>query len=161
MAELAARTAGMRLRMPMVDRELVECAAAVPTAMKQRGGVRMYALRAVLAHELPAGLMPPARRLPARHAWLRPALGSLVPAVLLGPRFDGRGIVSRPALRQLWSEHQTGRGNHTHRLWSLLMLELWFRDVIDGNPAEMPAEYAVLTSRHARVRESDATVKAA
>ena len=159
-AELAARTAGMRLRMPMVDRELVECAAAAPTAMKQRGGVGMYALRAILAHELPEGLMPPARRLPARHAWLRPALGSLVPAVLLGPRFDGRGIVSRPALRQLWGEHQTGRGNHTHRLWSLLMLELWFRDAIDGNPAETPAEYAVLTSRHARVRD-DAAVKAA
>jgi hypothetical protein len=80
--------------------------------------------------------------------------------VLLGPRFDGRGIVSRPALRQLWSEYQTGRGNHTHRLWSLLMLELWFRDAIDGNPAEMPAEYAVVTSRHARVRD-DAAVKAA
>jgi len=160
-AELAARAAGMGLRMPMVDRELVEYAAAVPTTMKQRGGVGMYALRAVLAHELPVGLMPPARRLPARHAWLRPALDSLVPAVLLGPRFDGRGIVSRPALRQLWSEHQTGRGNHTHRLWSLLMLELWFRDVIDGNPTEMPAEYAVLTGRHARVREADAAVKAA
>jgi asparagine synthase (glutamine-hydrolysing) len=69
----------------------------------------------------------------------------MVPAVLLRPRFDGRGIVSRPALTQLWEEHCTGRRDHSHRLWSLLMLEFWFREFIDGDAAEEPLEYAVLT----------------
>jgi asparagine synthase (glutamine-hydrolysing) len=151
----------MRLRMPFIDPQLVECAARVPAYLKQRGAVGMYALRALLARELPAGLLPPARRVPARHTWLGPALGSLVPAVLLGARFDGRGIVSRPALRQLWTDHQGGRRDHAHRLWSLLMLELWFRDAIDGDAAEVPTEYAVLTSTRARVRDEHRTLKAA
>jgi asparagine synthase (glutamine-hydrolysing) len=151
----------MRLRMPMLDREMVERAATIPAALKQRGDVGMYAIRAFLAHELPPGLMPPVPPHPARHAWLRGALGSLVPGVLLGPRFDGRGIVSRPALRQVWGDHQAGRRDHAHRLWSLLMLELWFRDAIDGDATDMPAEYAVLISRHARVRDGHRALKAA
>jgi hypothetical protein len=121
----------------------------------------MYALRTLLARELPAGLMPPARRLPARHTWLGPALAALVPAVLLGPRFDGRGIVSRPALRQMWTDHQGGRRDHAHRLWSLLMLEFWFRDAIDGNAADMPTEYAVVTGHYPRVRADHSALKAA
>jgi hypothetical protein len=61
-----------------------------------------------------------------------------------GPRFDGRGIVSRPALRQLWNEHLSSRVDHSRRLWALLMLEFWFRDFIDGDAAAEPLEYAVL-----------------
>jgi len=88
--------------------------------------------------------MPAARRPEAQHLWLRAALASMVPAVLLSPRFDGRGIVSRPALRQLWGEHRDGRCNHSHRLWSLLMLEFWFREFIDGDAADLPLEYAMV-----------------
>ena len=68
----------------------------------------------------------------------------LVPKMLFGPRFDGRGIVSRPALRRLWDEHLTSRADHSRRLWALLMLEFWFRDFIDGDAAAEPLEYAVL-----------------
>jgi len=68
----------------------------------------------------------------------------LVPEMLLGPRFDGRDIVSRPTLRRLWDEHLTARVDHSRRLWSLLMLEFWFRQFIDGDAAAEPLEYAVL-----------------
>jgi hypothetical protein len=64
--------------------------------------------------------------------------------MLLGPRFDGRDIVSRPALRRLWNEHLSARADHARRLWSLLMLEYWFREFIDGDAAAEPLEYAVL-----------------
>jgi asparagine synthase (glutamine-hydrolysing) len=154
MAATAARAAGLDLRFPMLDVDAVECAARTPAALKQRGPAGMYALRALLARELPPGLLPPARRVPARHGWLGGALLSLVPAVLLTPRFDERGIVSRPALRQLWHQHQAGRRNHAHRLWLLLMLELWFRDVIDGNAADVPLEYAILAPRRPAARSA-------
>lgn len=135
--------AGLRLHYPMLDPDLMACAGATPGTLKQHGGSDMYALRAILEPSLPAALMPPPRRPRAPHTWLESALTSLVPAVLLSPRFDGRGVVSRPALRELWDEHRTRRRNHDHRLWSLLMLEFWFRDLIDGDAAEEPTEYAV------------------
>jgi hypothetical protein len=64
--------------------------------------------------------------------------------MLLGPRFDGRDIVSRPALRRVWNEHLAARLDHSRRLWSLLMLEFWFREFIDDDAASEPLEYAVL-----------------
>jgi asparagine synthase (glutamine-hydrolysing) len=143
-SEHAADAAGVSVRYPFLDRDLVQCAVSLPGSLKQRGSIGMYPLRAMLARELPAGLMPPARRVPARHHWLNAALDALVPSILLAARFDARGIVSRPTLRGLWQEHQRGTRNHGHRLWSLVMLELWFRDAIDGNAAEIPFEYAVL-----------------
>ena len=34
--------------------------------------------------------------------------------------------------RQLLEEHQSGRRNNNHWLWSLLMLELWLEDLETG-----------------------------
>ena len=143
-AEHAAAAAGITLRYPFLDRQLVELAMATPIGHKLHGRVDMYALRGLLIPQLPPRLLPSALRRPVRHAWLAAALTMLVPKVLLGPRFDARGIVSRPALRQLWNEHLSSRANHSRRLWALLMLEFWFRDFIDGDAAEEPLEYAVV-----------------
>ncbi len=143
-AERSALAAGVRLRFPFLDRDFVEFAATIPSAHKQQGATGMLALRELLSRRLPPALMPHAHRRGAHHPWLPGALAAMVPSVLLAPRFDGRGIVSRPALKLLWEEHRTGRRDHAHRLWSLLMLEFWFREFIDGDAAEEPAEYAVL-----------------
>ena len=143
-AERSALAAGVRLRFPMLDREFVEFAALVPSAHKQQGATGMLALHEVLSRRLPAALMPAAHRRPTPHPWLPAALAAMVPGVLLTPRFDGRGIVSRPALQQIWEDHRAGHRDHSHRLWSLLMLESWFREFIDGDAAEEPMEYAVL-----------------
>ena len=143
-AEHAAAAAGLELRYPFLDRDLVARAGLTPVTLKRHAGLDMYALRRVLERALPHDLMPPPQRGVARYGWLDGALAALVPTMLLAPRFDGRGIVSRPALRQLWDEHCRGKADHGRRLWSLLMLEFWFRDSIDGNAAEEPVEYAVL-----------------
>jgi asparagine synthase (glutamine-hydrolysing) len=143
-ADRAAAAAGVSLRLPFLDRELVVLAATTPAAVKQRGLTGMHALRRLLLRRLPRTLMPPARRPLAHHAWLRRALVSMVPDVLLVARFDERGIVSRVALRRLWEDHCRGRHDHARHLWSLLMLEFWFRQCVDGEAAGEPLEYAVL-----------------
>ncbi|HEY3091455.1 MAG TPA: asparagine synthase-related protein [Vicinamibacterales bacterium] len=144
LAGRAAAAAGISLRYPFLDRQMVELATFTPTSLKQCGRMAMHALRTLLMPQLPARLLPPAVRQPPRHLWLPGALAMLVPKMLLGPRFDGRGIVSRPALRRLWNEHLSARTDHSRRLWALLMLEFWFRDFIDGDAAAEPLEYAVL-----------------
>ncbi len=132
-AARVAAAAGISLRYPFLDRQMVELSTVTPPSLKQHGRI-----------DIPPRLLPPALRQPPRHPWLPGALTMLVPKMLFGPRFDGRGIVSRPALRQLWNEHLTSRANHSRRLWALLMLEFWFREFIDGDAAAEPLEYAVL-----------------
>ena len=138
-AERAARAAGLVLRLPWRDRRVVEAAATAPAHL----GQDVSLLRRLLARRLPASLMPAAAAA-GPPDWLRAALPAMVPTILLAPRFDGRGVVSRPALRQLWEEHQAGRHDHALRFWSLLMLEFWVREHLDGDAAEQPLEYAVL-----------------
>ncbi len=143
-AERAATAAGLRLRHPLLDRGLAELTASLPTRLKMHGGTSMYALRRVAGRYLPSALLPPERRPPAPRGWLDDALAALVPATLLHARFDNRGIFSRPALNALWAEHRSGRRNHAHRLWAVVMLEFWFREFIDGDAAAHPPEYALL-----------------
>jgi asparagine synthase (glutamine-hydrolysing) len=143
-ADRAASAAGLSLRYPFLDRQMVELAMATPASLKQHGRIWMYAVRRLLAPMLPPRLLPSALRQPPRQLWLPAALTCFVPKMLLGPRFDGRDIVSRPALRQLWNEHLSSRADHSRRLWALVMLEFWFRDFIDGDAAAEPLEYAVL-----------------
>ena len=42
--------------------------------------------------------------------------------------FLGRGIVSEAFVRHLLAEHQSGRRDNNYWLWSLLVLEMWFRE---------------------------------
>jgi asparagine synthase (glutamine-hydrolysing) len=140
----ASQAAGISLRFPFLDYQMTELAMQTPAVVGRRGGVAMHSIRQLLAPRLPRRLLPPASRQAALHAWLPPVLTALVPTMLLAPRFDGRDIVSRPALRRLWNEHQAGHADHARRLWSLLMLEFWFREFIDGDAAAEPLEYAVL-----------------
>jgi asparagine synthetase B (glutamine-hydrolysing) len=135
LADRTASLAGLRLRHPFCDRDVATALTNAP---------RMDALFRVAARYLPAPLLPPARRSQSDPAWLSEAVRSLVPHVLLGERFDTRGIFSRAAVQALWAEHQRGGHDHTRRLWSLLMLEFWAREFIDGDAAAQPAEDAVL-----------------
>lgn len=143
-AQRSAAAVGLRLRFPFLDREFVEFSATVPLRLTRNGSIGLLPLRALVAQRLPASLLPPMARPRDAHPWLATAVAAMVPRVLLAPRFDGRGVISRPALRLLWEEHLAGRRNHAQRLWSLLMLEFWFREFIDGDAAEEPLEYALL-----------------
>ena len=152
MVDRMSVAAGVELHLPFLDRDVIELACRLCPRPDRSRARRIDPIAAVLARRLPVALMPTTRvtrnctapgstRLP----WLPAALHALVPAVLLAPRFDGRGIVSRPVIRQLWEDHAAGRTDHSHRLWSLLMLEFWFREYIDGDTAvDEPFEYAIL-----------------
>jgi hypothetical protein len=45
-------------------------------------------------------------------------------------------VLNDGEVSRLWTEHRDGRADHRHRLWQLMMLELWFRQFIDRAPAE-------------------------
>jgi asparagine synthase (glutamine-hydrolysing) len=140
-----ATAAGVRLSFPFLDRAALELAAQVPAAFKPHVAGGMPIVRALIERHVPAAMLPSVQPA-AAPGWLRDSVAPMVPSMLLSPRFDCRGIVSRPALRRVWDEHLTGRRDHTRQLWSLLMLELWFRGCIDGDAAEEPLEYAVIAA---------------
>jgi len=67
--------------------------------------------------------------------WLRGPLAAMANELLLDGRLRDRGIFNPREVARIWDEHRTGRADHPHRLWQLVMLELWFRQFIDAAPA--------------------------
>jgi asparagine synthetase B (glutamine-hydrolysing) len=142
-AHRASTATGLRLRFPFLEPELVQLALTRAGGRNALGHRRRAPLQLLLGRTLPHRLLP----LPSpqqRRWWIQSALSSMVPSYLMSARFDGRGIVSLPALVQLWNEHRAGRCDHSRRLWALVMLECWFREFIDDRAAGEPLEYAAV-----------------
>jgi asparagine synthase (glutamine-hydrolysing) len=55
--------------------------------------------------------------------------------VLLDPICLSRGIFRPAVITRLIDEHTRQEREHSHRLWALLMLELWFRQHMDSYTA--------------------------
>jgi asparagine synthetase B (glutamine-hydrolysing) len=71
--------------------------------------------------------------------WLRGPLAPMSEALLFDGRLRQRGLFKDREVSRLWDEHRTRRVDHRHRLWQLLMLELWFREFVDGTTRHTPA----------------------
>ncbi len=128
----------LEARVPLLDHHLVEFAASVPMALKIQGGRGKHLLRRFLEGRVPKHIIDrPKQGFAAPTAeWLRGPLAPMAADLLLGHTFRARGIFSPPAVGRLWREHQSREHDHRHRLWSLLMLELWFRQFVD-RPAQV------------------------
>jgi asparagine synthase (glutamine-hydrolysing) len=66
----------------------------------------------------------------------------MVDDLLLDGRLRNRGIFDDRVVSTVWREHRSGARDHRHRLWSLVMLELWFRQFADAPGAVRSSEAA-------------------
>jgi asparagine synthase (glutamine-hydrolysing) len=131
--DIASMANSLEVRAPFLDRALVEFAMSLPTSLLIRGTRRKWVLKAAFADALPPENL--ARRkqgfgLPLGQ-WMRGELRDLLEGVVLSDTALQRGYLRPEATRALVDEHLAGV-DHTHRLWSLVMLELWHREFIDG-----------------------------
>ena len=136
----------LEAREPLLDHKLLEFAASVPTSLKLKNGRSKYLLRRLLERRIPKSIVDrPKHGFEAPiGAWLRGPLAPMVDSLLLDGRLRDRGILDDGVVGGLWRQHRDGRADHRHRLWSLVMLELWFRQFADGQiaPAARTGEAA-------------------
>ena len=120
-------------REPLLDHKLLEFAASVPSSLKFRNGSGKYLLRRLLERRVPKSMFDrPKHGFEAPIGqWLRGPLAPMVHELLTDGRLRERGIFDSRVVARLWREHRGGAADHRHRLWSLVMLELWFRQFVD------------------------------
>jgi asparagine synthase (glutamine-hydrolysing) len=131
----------LEAREPLLDHKLLEFAATVPAALKLKDGRGKHLLRRLLARRMPQSIVDrPKHGFEAPIGeWLRGGLAPLVEDLLLDGRLRARGIFNHRTVAALWREHRSRQCDHRHRVWSLLMLELWFRQYVDGRSAAAAA----------------------
>jgi asparagine synthase (glutamine-hydrolysing) len=123
----------LEAREPLLDHKLIEFAARVPASLKLKDGRSKYLLRRVLESRVPRSIIERKKSGFAAPigAWLRGPLAAMTDELLGDGRLRDRGIFNPGEVARLWHEHRTGHVDHRHRLWQLIMLELWFREFID------------------------------
>jgi asparagine synthase (glutamine-hydrolysing) len=123
-SDLASMAHSLELRSPLLDHRVVELGLALPDSLKVRGRTGKIALRRAFAKELPPLVAQRGKKgfgVPLAR-WFRGELRDLAGDVL-----RDSALFRRDAVEQLLAEHAACRADNGHRLWCLVMLELWQR----------------------------------
>lgn len=125
----ASMAHSLETRAPLLDHRIVEFASALPENRKLSGGVTKVLLRSVAKRLMPEELVErPKKGFAAPTAeWFRGQLGEQYQELVLARDASLRDHLDVSIAGRLLSEHQTGKADHSHRLWVLLMFELWAR----------------------------------
>jgi asparagine synthase (glutamine-hydrolysing) len=125
--------ANLEVRVPFLNREMIEFTARMPADLKLRGFRRKYILKRALEKVLPrevvwrkkAGFGAPIR------SWLRGALRPLVDDLLGEETVKRRGLFRPAEVRRIIDLNLSGREDFNLQVFQLLNLELWQRQFID------------------------------
>lgn len=131
--DIATMAVSLEARSPFLDHHLIEFAASLPEKLKLRGMTTKYLLKRVLKKLLPAENLDRRKMgfgVPIGH-WFRGKLQPLLRETVLSEKALNRGLFKPEEVRQLVELHTRGERDNSHRLWTLLMLELWFERFID------------------------------
>ena len=138
MTDRMSMAASIECRAPLVDYELVELMARMPSSFKVRGFTMKYLMKKAVAPWLPREILERKKRgfgAPIG-AWLRKDLQPMVSELLSEDQIRRRGLFHWPAIQRLISDHAAERSDHTDHLLALVMLELWCQIILDGNEWE-------------------------
>lgn len=131
--DIASMANSLEARSPFLDHELVEFAAKIPAKLKLKGLTGKYILKKALRGILPKDILHRQKSgfgVPVG-SWFKDKLKAYTRDLLLSQKSLKRGYFEEGALRRILEEHNTGRIDHGHRIWSLVNLELWHQIFID------------------------------
>jgi asparagine synthase (glutamine-hydrolysing) len=130
--DIAAMTHALEVRCPFLDTSVVEFASRLPEQMLMRWRGK-WLLRRAVKDIVPAQILHRTKRgfaLPLER-WMKRDLRTLVKDTLLDKRARERGLFDPKVVTEL-VDSLDGFQPMVDRLWTLLVLELWFREFIDA-----------------------------
>ncbi|SFC66084.1 asparagine synthase (glutamine-hydrolysing) [Polaromonas sp. OV174] len=135
----ASMAHSLEVREPLMDHELVEWLATLPSSHKINGQEGKHIFKKSMEPYLPndvlyrpkMGFAVPLAR------WFRGPLKQRVRDAVLGERLVSTGWFNPAYLRHLVDAHQSGASDHSAPLWTLLMFEAFLRQVVDTPVAEV------------------------
>ena len=117
----------LEARVPYLDKELVELAFRVPDNLKVANGKTKVLLKRVAARHVPAACIYRPKEgfsIPIKN-WLGNELRSLMEELLDNRQIAREGLFRPAKIQRLKQEHLSGRANHSHVLWSLMVFQAW------------------------------------
>jgi asparagine synthase (glutamine-hydrolysing) len=125
--DMASMYHSLEVRLPLLDREVVETSLRCDPFDNLRPGRRKAVLRELLGRYVPPAEIPSPKRgfaVPLGD-WLRGPLRPLVEETLFRGHLWPDNVFDRPALRSYWADHLAGKRDCKWGLWTLLTLQWW------------------------------------
>ena len=126
--------AGVEVRVPLLDPDLVAFAARLPLDLKQRGRTGKWIFKRAMEPLLPRDVIYRPKTgfgAPLRH-WLRHPLRPLVEELLSPTALRRRGLFDPDAVAELVRRDRQGGIDAAYPILALICIELWCRIFIDG-----------------------------
>lgn len=126
----ASMAHSLEVREPLMDHELVEWLATLPSSLKIRGGESKFLLKKAMEPHLPRDIMyrPKMGFAVPLAKWFRGPLRERVRDALLdGPLADS-GWFDHATVRQMIEQHERGARDHSTPLWTLVMYDAFLRN---------------------------------
>ncbi len=128
----ASMAHSLEVREPLMDHELVEWLATLPSSFKMRASEGKYIFKKAMEPALPndvlyrpkMGFAVPLAR------WFRGPLRGRVRQALLGSQMAESGWFNVATIRQLVEQHESGARDHSTPIWALLMFDAFLRNVM-------------------------------
>jgi asparagine synthase (glutamine-hydrolysing) len=115
-------------RVPFLDKEIVELAFQVPDRLKLRGRETKWLLKRIAERYVPRTAIYRPKEgfsVPLKH-WISGAYrGLMMDELLAERRVREEGLFRWDEVSRLRAEHLSGRRNHSHQLWALMMFQAW------------------------------------
>jgi asparagine synthase (glutamine-hydrolysing) len=128
----------VELRVPLLDHEVLEFAAALPVNQKVRGSTTKYIAKKALSSRVPRPILDRRKAgFPVPYeSWLSNGLKPWVCDVLFDGKTLSRGYFNRSAVEDLVTRNEIS-GKYGKEIFSLLTLELWHRELLEGERTEV------------------------
>ena len=124
--DIATMAYSVEARSPFLDHHMMEFAASLPAHLKLQGMQGKRILKSALRGVIPTAILD------------RPKMGFGVPLMhwfrdeLIDPGAHSNAYIRREAVEKMIREHQAAAADHSLRLWVLLQLEYWHREVVES-----------------------------
>jgi asparagine synthase (glutamine-hydrolysing) len=125
--------AGVEVRVPLLDPELIALATRLPIAFKQRGTVGKWIFKKAMEPYLPREVIYRSKSgfgAPLR-SWLRHELRPMAEALLSETSLKRRGLFDPKAVHRLMELDRRGWLDGAYTIFALMCIELWAQIFVD------------------------------
>lgn len=128
----ASMAHSLEVREPLMDHEIVEWLATLPSSLKMRGGESKFLLKKAMEPHLPHEIMyrPKMGFAVPLARWFKGPLRQRVRSALLSGPLAESGWFDQATIRQMVEQNESGARDHSTPLWSLLMYDAFLRNVV-------------------------------
>ena len=118
----------LEVRAPILDYQVAEFAATLPSSQKYRDGEKKYLLKEVFKPFIPDSLLYRKKMgfSTPLDEWFRGELKALSESRLLQCNEGLSDVFNTAAINSIWQEHQNRTKDHGIVLWSMLMYQMWY-----------------------------------